>query len=84
MISLDAGLGSWSGSFFVDFANAVWHSHTYNLVHFLEMVFILYIYKTEVALLASLASATAGVASLASHHMATQCLSIIEVIKLSG
>ncbi len=34
--------------------------------------------------LASLASATAGVASLASHHMATQNLSITEMIKLSG
>ncbi len=38
----------------------------------------------QVALLASLASATAGVALLAplpSHRMATQCMSIIEVIK---
>ncbi len=33
---------------------------------------------------ASLASATAGVASLASHRMATQCLPINEVIKLSS
>ncbi len=39
------------------------------------------------SLLASLASATAGVALLApfaSRRVATQCLSIIEVIKLSG
>ncbi len=33
---------------------------------------------------ALLASATAGVALLASHRMATQCLCIIEVIKLNS
>ncbi len=41
----------------------------------------------QVALLASFASATASVALLApitSHRMETQCMSIIEVIKLSG
>ncbi len=41
----------------------------------------------QVALLTSLALATAGVALLAllaSHRKATQCMSIIEVIKLSG
>ncbi len=41
----------------------------------------------QVALLALLASTTAGVtllALLASHRMATQCMSIIEAIKLSG
>ncbi len=41
----------------------------------------------QVALLASLASATTGVAllaPLASHRMETQCMSIIEVTKLSG
>ncbi len=42
------------------------------------------VYAFMVLQVASLASATAGVASLASHHMATQSLSIIEVIKLSG
>ncbi len=43
--------------------------------------------KLQVALLISLASTTAGVALLApltSYCPATQCLSIIEVIKLSG
>ncbi len=41
----------------------------------------------QVALLALLASVTAGVALLApftSHRKATQCMSILEVIKLSG
>ncbi len=41
----------------------------------------------QVALLASLALATAGVAllaPLASHRMATQCMSLIGMIKLSG
>ncbi len=45
------------------------------------------VYAFTVLQVALLASATAGVALLTllvSHHMAIQCMSIIEVIKLSG
>ncbi len=45
------------------------------------------VYAFMVLQVALLASATAGVAllaPLASHRMATQCMSIIEVIKLNG
>ncbi len=45
------------------------------------------VYAFMVLQVALLASATAGVALLAppaSHRMATQCMSIIEAIKLSG
>ncbi len=59
--------------------------HMYAFVGVLSMVYAFMV--SQVALLASLASATAGMAMLAplaSHHMATQCMSIIAVIKLSG
>ncbi len=59
--------------------------YMYVFVGVLSMVYAFMV--LQVALLASLASATAGVAllaPLASHRMATQCMSIIEVIKLSG
>ncbi len=48
----------------------------------------MYMYPSHIIIqVASHASATAGVVSLApraSRHKTTQCLSIIEVIKLSG
>ncbi len=59
----------------------------YAFVGALSMVYAFMVLQVHVALLASLASATAGaalLAPLASHRMATQCMSIIEVIKLSG
>ncbi len=57
----------------------------YVFVGVLSMVYAFMV--LQVALLASLASATADVAllaPLASHCMATQCMSISEVIKLSS
>ncbi len=59
--------------------------HMYAFVGVLSMVYAFMV--LQVALLASLASATAGMALLAplvSYRMETQCMSIIEVIKLSG
>ncbi len=55
----------------------------YAFVGVLSMVYAFVV--LQVALLALLASATAGVALLAlltSHRKATQCMSILEVIKL--
>ncbi len=57
----------------------------YAFVGVLSMVYAFMV--LQVALLALLASASAGVALLAlltSHRKATQCMSIVEVIKLSG
>ncbi len=49
---------------------------------FVGVMLVVYaIMVLQVVLLTSLASATAGMASLASHRLATQCLSIIEVIQ---
>ncbi len=60
----------------------------YYMYSFVGVLSMVYAYMVlQVALFASLAPATAGVAllaPLASHRMATQCMSIIEVIKLSG
>ncbi len=59
--------------------------YMYAFMGVLSMVYAFMV--LPVALLASLASATAGevlLAPLTSHRMATQCMSIIKVIKLSG
>ncbi len=59
--------------------------YMYAIVGVLSMVYAFIV--LQVALLALLASATAGMAllaPLASHRTATQCMSIFEVIKLSG
>ncbi len=59
--------------------------YMYAFVGVLSMVYAFMV--LQVAVLALLASATAGVALLApltSHRKATQCMSILEVIKLSG
>ncbi len=57
----------------------------YAFVGVLSMVYAFMV--LQVALLTLLASASAGMALLApltSHHKATQCMSILEVIKLSS
>ncbi len=59
--------------------------YMYAFVGVLSMVYAFMV--LHVSLLALLASATAGMAllaPLASHRTATQCMSILEVIKLSG